>query len=126
MIEALAAIRSSRFDLPLTYEVGDLRLAVGDVVRIPLGSREVLAYVVTAPREAEPDPRVKRVIERCEVPRAFDETGLQLARFVAERYICTLGQALGAVVLGAALPQDAGRLAGEGSELNARQLAAVC
>jgi primosomal protein N' (replication factor Y) len=107
VIDALAAIRSSRFDLPFTYEIGDLRLAIGDVVRIPLGSREVLAYVVTAPREAEPDPRVKRVIERCDVPRAFDETGLQLARFVAERYMCTLSEALGAVVLGAALPRIA-------------------
>ena len=103
--DALAAIRSSRFDLPLTYAVGDLEVRVGDVVRVPLGSREVVAFVVSPVREIEADPRIRSVAERCDVPRAFDETGLHLARFVAERYVCTLGEALGAVVLSGAVPR---------------------
>lgn len=105
VIEALAAIRSSRFDLPLTYACDGTELRVGDVVRVPLGSRDVIAFVVAAPRDAAPDPRIKPIVERCDVPRAFDDAGLHLARFVAERYVCTLGEALSAVVLAAAVPR---------------------
>lgn len=103
-IEALAAIRSSRFDLPLTYDAGDLDLRVGDVVRVPLGNREVIAFVV-ARHEAQPEGRLKSVLEKIDVPRAFDETGLHLARFISEQYLCTLGEALGAVVLSGAVPR---------------------
>lgn len=92
--------------MPLTYDAGDLELSVGDVVRVPLGSREVVAFVVSPVREERESGRtLKRVSEKLGVPRAFDETGLQLARFVAERYICTLGEALGAVVLAGAVPR---------------------
>lgn len=105
VVETLAAIRSSRFDLPLTYDVGSLDVRVGDVVRVPLGSREMLAFVVSGVRDAETDARVKRIIERVDVPRAFDEMGLALARFVAEYYVCTLGEALSAVVLSGAVPR---------------------
>ncbi len=104
-IDALAAIRSTRFDLPLTYASGELHLRVGDVVRVPLGNRDVVAFVVTAPREVEASDRIKPVSERLEVPRAFDEMGLHLARFVSEYYVCTLGEALSAVVLSGAVPR---------------------
>ncbi len=105
-VDALPAIRSSRFDLPLTYDAGTLDLAVGDVVRIPLGKRDVLGFVVSPVREVADSPgTLKEVRERLEVPQAFDETGLRLARFVAEQYLCTLGEALGAVVLGGAIPR---------------------
>ena len=105
-IEALAAIRSSRFDLPLTYDAGELALQVGDVVRVPLGTREMLAFVVSPPREElNPHKGLRAVIERVAVPRAFDETGLHLAKFIAEQYICTLGEALGAAVLAGAIPR---------------------
>ena len=101
-IEALAAIRSSRFDLPLTYDAGELALQVGDVVRVPLGTREMLAFIVSPPREEQrPQKGLRAVIERIAVPRAFDDTGLHLAHgFVAEQYLCTLGEALGAVGAG--------------------------
>ncbi|HTU80915.1 MAG TPA: primosomal protein N' [Candidatus Acidoferrales bacterium] len=105
VVDALAVIRSSRFDLPLTYGAGSLDLQVGDVVRVPLGTREVLAYVISPVRDAlELPPGTKAVAERLDVPPAFDETGLALARFVADRYVCTLGEALGAVVLAGAVP----------------------
>jgi primosomal protein N' (replication factor Y) (superfamily II helicase) len=104
--DALPVIRSSRFDLPLTYDAGSLDLAIGDIVRVPLGSREVLALIISAPREVGPPPQPLRgVIERLKIPRAFDGTGLHLARFIADQYICTLGEALGAVVLAEALPR---------------------
>ena len=102
VVDALATIRSSRFDLPLTYDAGGFAVRIGEVVRVPLGNREVLAYVVSDVYDAAPDPKRKAILERLDVPRAFDEEGLHLARFVAEYYICTLGEALsGAVLAGA-------------------------
>lgn len=80
-------------------------LRVGDVVRVPLGSREEVAFVVSAPQMREADRPLRRVIDAPGVPRAFDETGLALARFVSDYYMCTLGEALGAVVLSAAVPR---------------------
>src|SRR5580704_19033971 len=54
VVDALPVIRSSRFDLPLTYDAGALELLVGDVVRVSLGSRQVVAFVVSAVRDAQP------------------------------------------------------------------------
>jgi primosomal protein N' (replication factor Y) len=105
VVDALPVIRSSRFDLPLTYDAGALELLVGDVVRVSLGSRQVVAFVVSAVRDAQPKHPVKPVLERLNVPRAFDDTGLQLAAFMAEHYVCTLGEALSAVVLADAVPR---------------------
>ncbi len=102
----LPAIRSSRFDLPLTYDAVDLELAVGDVVHAPLGGRDVVAFVISPVRAAGEDERALRPLRaRLDVAPAFDETGLHLARFVAERYICTLGEALSAVVLAGSVPR---------------------
>ncbi len=73
---------------------------------MPLGNRDVLAFVVSDVRAVEQaESRLKAVAERLPVPRAFDETGLHLARFVASYYICTLGEALEAVVLAGAVPR---------------------
>ncbi|MGB8966715.1 MAG: hypothetical protein WCB99_13845, partial [Candidatus Cybelea sp.] len=106
VVDALPVVRSSRLDLPLTYDAGTLDLRVGDVVRVALGSREVLAFVVSTVREvASSEQRLKPVLEQLNVPRAFDETGLHLATFIAEHYLCTLGEALGAVVLSDAIPR---------------------
>ncbi|HET6274927.1 MAG TPA: primosomal protein N' [Candidatus Cybelea sp.] len=105
VVDALPAIRSSRFDLPLTYAAGSFELRVGDLVRVPLGRREVVAFVVAPPREASAVKPLKPILERIGVPRAFDETGLHLAAFVAEHYLCTLGEALSAVVLADAIPR---------------------
>lgn len=108
----LPAIRSSRFDLPLTYDAADLELAVGDVVRAPLGGRDVVAFVISAVREAAENERaLKPLRERLDVAPAFDETGLHLAHFVAERYVCTLGEALSAVVLAGSIPRMRDQLA---------------
>ncbi len=104
-VDALAAIRSSRFDLPLTYDARDFDLRIGDVVRVPLGNREVVAFVVSDTYGAPADAKLKPVREKLDVPRAFDETGLQLARFISDYYVCTLGDALSAVVLSAAVPR---------------------
>ncbi len=106
VVDALPAIRSSRFDLPLTYDAGRLSVEIGDVVRVPLGRREMLAFIVSPVREIERAPQtLKNIAERLNVPRAFDEGGLELARFMARQYLCTLGEALSAVVLADAIPR---------------------
>lgn len=109
-VDVLPAIRSSRFDLPLSYDSANTELRVGDVVRVPIGNREVFAFVLKAPYEFGPEGNLKKIRERIEVPRAFDETGLELARFIADRYICTLGEAISAVVRTEALPRMVDRL----------------
>jgi primosomal protein N' (replication factor Y) len=109
-VDVLPAIRSSRFDLPLTYETFGEKLRVGDVVRVPMGSRDVFAFVLREPYSLESGTSLKKIRERVDVARAFDETGLELARFIADRYICTLGEALSAVVRAEALPRIVDRL----------------
>ncbi|MGZ3509020.1 MAG: replication restart helicase PriA [Vulcanimicrobiaceae bacterium] len=104
-VDALATIRSSRFDLPLSYDAGDLDLRIGDVVRVPLGTRDVLAFIVSQPELVQAHQPLRKVLARSNAPRAFDETGLALATFVAEHYLCTLGEALGSVVLSGAVPR---------------------
>ena len=80
-------------------------LQIGDVVRVPLGSREHVAFVVSEPKTVEADRPLRAVNAHAGVPRAFDEIGLQLAKFVAAHYLCTLGEALSTVVLAGAVPR---------------------
>ena len=91
--------------MPFSYDAGDLDLRVGDVVRVPIGSREHVAFVVSEPAVLESVRALRPIARLGGVPRAFDEVGLSLARFVSERYVCTLGEALGAVVLSGAVPR---------------------
>ncbi len=73
---------------------------------MPLGSREHIAFVVSQPKAMESERPLRGVSDVPGVPRAFDEVGLALARFVSEHYLCTLGEALGAVVLSGAVPRS--------------------
>ena len=115
VVDALPAIRSSRFDLPLTYEAGAFELAIGDVVLAPLGKRDIVAFVVSAPREVPKGTTpLKAISRRFDVPRAFDATGLELARWIADQYVCSLREALGAVVLAAAIPRAVERFVPKG------------
>lgn len=97
--------RTARVERPLTYAAGADELAIGDVVRVPLGPRELYGYVISAPRVAHAPRGVRTIAARVPGPRAFDADALALARFMAERYCCSLGEALGAVVFAAAIPR---------------------
>jgi primosomal protein N' (replication factor Y) len=125
VIDALPIIKSSRFDLPLTYDCRDLALEIGDVVRVPLGTREVLAFVVAAPYAGGAQPSLRGVIDRVDVPRAFGDVGLHVARFIADRYICTLGEALQPIVLSEALPRMVDRLVRSSARPNPRRYPSV-
>jgi primosomal protein N' (replication factor Y) len=82
-----------------------MQAGVGDVVRVPLGPRELYGYVIAPPREAVARDGVRPVAARIEGAPAFDAAGLALARWMALRYCCSLGEALGALVFAAALPR---------------------
>jgi primosomal protein N' len=74
-------------------------------VRVPLGPRDVFGFVVSEPREETAASNVRPIASKAGVPRAFDRTGFALAAWIADAYVCTLGEALGAVVLSGALPR---------------------
>jgi primosomal protein N' (replication factor Y) len=80
------------------------------VVRVPLGSREVFGFAVGEPRVlAGAPPKLRAIIDKPDVPRAFNATGLALASWIADTYLCSFGEALGAVVLTGALPRAVDR-----------------
>ena len=106
-VDVLVHLTTARFDRALTYSVPDgPPLRVGDIVRVPLGSREVFAYVVTAERDVtDAAIKLRAVAARADAPRAFDDEGLALARWVAQTYLCSLREALTTVVLADAVPR---------------------
>jgi primosomal protein N' (replication factor Y) (superfamily II helicase) len=109
-VDVLPHLRTAAFDRPLSYRVPNgVELAIGDVVRVPLGSRDVFGYVLRAPYRGEDDPKLRDVAARIDGPRAFDATGLETARWMADQYLCALREALGAVVLAAAIPRTVER-----------------
>jgi len=126
VVDVLPHLRTARFDQALTYRVpAGMALAVGEVVRVPLGTRQVYGYVVTAPYAYGEQRAVKEVAARVEGPRAFDRSGLALARWIAERYVCSLREALGVLVLAAAVPRAVERLVPQGEPPLPERFAAV-
>jgi primosomal protein N' (replication factor Y) (superfamily II helicase) len=125
-VDVLPHLKTARFDRPLSYRVPDgVVLDVGDVVRVPLGSRDVFAFVLAAPYDGDDDAHLRDLIARVDGPRAFDSTGLALARWMADAYLCSLREALGAVVLAAALPRAVERLIPNGAAPDAARFKVV-
>ena len=109
LVEVLPAIRSSSFDLPLTYDAGTHEIRLGDLVRIEVGTREEVGFVVGFPEHFS-GRHLKPILERLDLPRAFDDEGLALARFVADHYLCTLGEALACVTAPGSVPRIVERI----------------
>jgi len=134
-VDVLVHLTTARFDRALTYSVPDAStplgagsppLQVGDIVRVPLGSRDVFAYVVTPERAVAEGTRTLRAIAaRSDAPRAFDEGGLALAQWVAQTYLCSLREALTAVVLADAVPRVVERFVPVGSQPDADRFPSV-
>jgi primosomal protein N' (replication factor Y) len=80
-------------------------VTTGDVVRVPLGPRELYGFVVGEPYEYRGDAPLRPLTLRIAGARAFDAPALALAAWIAERYCCSLGEALGPIVHGAAIPR---------------------
>jgi primosomal protein N' (replication factor Y) len=112
VVDVLPSLRTAQFDRALTYLVpAGVAVGVGDVVRVPLGPRQVYGYVLTDPHESGAVDGLRELVERVDGDAAFDAEGLRLARWMAERYSCSLGEALAAVVFGGAIPRAVDRFA---------------
>ncbi len=91
-------------DRPFTYELDDeLGAGVGSLVKVPFHGRSVRAWIL-GPTDDVP-ARVLAVRSVVSPVRWFDEAGLELCRWVSERYVAPL-----AAVLARATPP---RVAGE-------------
>ena len=109
-VDVIVQRRSARVDRELTYAVpAGMALDVGDVVRVPLGPRELFGYVVAGPRDVAPAGRLREVAARVHGAPAFDREALALARWMAERYCCSLDEALGTVAFASAVPRVSDR-----------------
>ncbi len=109
LVDVFVQQRTARVDRPLTYRARpDEALRIGDVVRVPLGPRELFGYVV-AVRAGEAAPGVRDVVGRASERPAFDARGLALARWIADRYCCSLGEALGCIAFAPAVPRAVDR-----------------
>jgi primosomal protein N' (replication factor Y) len=125
-VDVLPHLKTARFDRALSYRVPDgVALAPGDVVRVPLGTRDVYGYVLGEPYDGEADAKLRAIGARIEGPRAFDATGLELARWIADQYVCSLREALGAIVLAAAVPRAVERFVPRGDPPDAARFKAV-
>ncbi len=105
LVDVFVVQRTARVDRPLTYRADAAEpLNVGDVVRVPLGARDVYGFVI-AVRDGPAAANVRAVVARASEQRAFDAAGLELARWMAARYCCSLGEALACVAFAPALPR---------------------
>ncbi|MBC5820874.1 MAG: primosomal protein N' [Candidatus Eremiobacteraeota bacterium] len=107
LVDVIVGHKTARVERPLTYAVPPgLTVSLGDVVRVPLGSRELYGFVISPPRGADVAPAgMRELAALADAPRAFDATGLALAQFLATRYCCSLGEALDTIVHTAAVPR---------------------
>ncbi len=79
----------------LTY-ASELGIAVGQAILVPLRNRKEIAIVVSEVHK--PEFEAKQVISILGDKIAVDSARLSLARFIADRYFCSLGEALSTVM----------------------------
>jgi primosomal protein N' (replication factor Y) (superfamily II helicase) len=128
LVDVLPVLRAASFDQTLTYTApGELSVGIGAVVSVPLACRVVHGYVVSEMRTSshEGGRAYRPIIARVSPERAFDEVGLHLARWMAERYCCSLSEALSAVVHTAAIPRMVDRFTVLGEQPERKSLSAV-
>jgi primosomal protein N' (replication factor Y) len=108
--------RTANVERPLTYLVPKgVPIGIGDVVRVPLGPRELYGFVVTPPYETVAREGLRTLAARVDAPAAFDAQALSLARWIGERYCCSLGEALAPIVYAAAIPRVVDRFVVKGA-----------
>jgi len=94
------------FDIPIdqsfTYCIDDKNeAAVGRRVMVPFGRRDCLGYIIeereTLPQNVQPETvkKIRRVVDK---EQLFDTRDIEIARWVANYYLCSMGQALSAII----------------------------
>ncbi len=107
------------FNLPVnqkfTYSVpAGIELGAGFRVLAPFGSRRLTGYVVGAATEAPAGVKEIKQIERVVDRRAiFDHRLLGLASWLADMYLCSLGEALAAMLPGGRREVEPEEMGGE-------------
>ncbi|MDR1788375.1 MAG: primosomal protein N' [Treponema sp.] len=90
------------YDKVLSYRIDAKgEAAVGKRVMVPLGSRDAAGFVVSespGPPEGLEGKALKQIRRVVDKEPLFDEETLDLAKWVAAYYFCSLGQALGAML----------------------------
>ena len=87
-------------DRPFTYDLrGELEAGVGSLVQVPFHGRATRGWVLGPAAVDDGSRRILEVRRRVSPARCFDERGLELLRWVSERYVAPL-----ATVIGRALP----------------------
>ena len=121
MAEFLDVVFNIPVDQRFTYAPPEGQEAgIGVRVVAPFGPRRLTGYVVGTSAEAPPGVaeirRLQRVIDR---EPLFDAGTVALARWVADMYLCALGEALAAMLPGGRREADP-----EATELDGLELAA--
>jgi primosomal protein N' (replication factor Y) len=126
------------FDVPLrenpvfSYNIDPKgEAAVGKRVMAPFGRREMTGYVIGERTEPPPglkDGMIKTVRRVVDEKPIFDESDIELARWMAGYYLCGLGEALATMIPsgrrtggGVSFPDDPGEIAVEALALSDEQ-----
>ena len=91
------------FNLPLqqtfTYlDLDDAATTRGVRVVAPFGKRRVTGFVVGTPRQPPAGVELRAIARRVDAQPVFDGALLGLARWVADTYLCSVGEALAAMI----------------------------
>ncbi|HKM39521.1 MAG TPA: primosomal protein N' [bacterium] len=90
LVDLITSATNKTFTYKIPTALHD-RVSCGTKVRIPFGPRIIMGYVV--PEQPEPVDKI-RSITAVVAENLFNEEGWQLARFVADKYLCHLVEAL--------------------------------
>ncbi|MDR2808419.1 MAG: primosomal protein N' [Spirochaetaceae bacterium] len=94
------------FDIPVkqtfTYKIDDAAHAgIGKRCLVPFGRRQMIGYIVgerdTIPSHLEP-AKVKAIQELVDQEPLFDNRDIALAQWLADFYLCGIGEALGTIL----------------------------
>ena len=91
------------FNLPLqqtfTYlDLDDAATASGVRVVAPFGKRRVTGFVIGTPRQPPAGVELRAIARRVDAQPVFDGALLALARWIADTYLCSVGEALAAMI----------------------------
>ena len=91
------------FNLPLqrtfTYlDLDDASTPPGVRVVAPFGRRRVTGFVIGTPRQPPAGVELRAIARRVDAQPVFDGALLDLARWVADTYLCSVGEALAAMI----------------------------
>ena len=124
------------FDVPVnqvfTYRMDDQgQASMGKRVMAPFGRREMLGYVINVTEDvplnitSEKLKSVRRVVDQEPV---FGEEEISLARWVSAFYLCSIGEALAAMIPsgrrvneGGSFPEDENEISGKNLDLSTEQ-----